>query len=121
MKAGSVTLIATLLLLAQQAAAQNPVVWSGGITVDERAQAPATGTKLVFFDDTGDFLANVHVIIKDTQGTVVVDTVSPGPWLIVDLPAGSYNARAEVGEKAQGVAIVIGTEGKPEYGFRFPN
>jgi len=120
MKAGSVTLIAALLL-AQQAAAQNPVVWSGGITVDERAQAPASGTKLVFFDDTGDFLANVHVVIKDAQGKVVVDTVCPGPWLIVDLPAGTYNARAEVGGRAQGVAIVFGAEGKAEYGFRFRN
>ncbi len=120
MKAGSLMLMA-VLVLAQQAAAQNPVVWSGGITVDERAQAPTTGTKLVFFDETGDFLANVHVVIKDTQGKVVLDTVSPGPWLIVDLPEGSYNARAEVGGRAQGVAIVFGAEGKKEYGFRFPN
>lgn len=120
MKASGLMLIA-VLMLAQQAAAQNPVVWSGGITVDERAQAPDTGTKLVFFDDTGDFLANVHVIIKDAQSKVVLDTVCPGPWLIVDLPEGSYNVRAEVGDKAQGVDIVFGADGKKEYGFRFPN
>ena len=120
MKASSLMVIA-VLMLAQQAAAQNPVIWSGGITVDERAQAPTNGTKLVFFAEDGDFLANVHVIIKDAQGKVVIDTVCPGPWLIVDLPEGTYQARAEVGEKAQGVAIVSGADGKKEYGFRFPN
>jgi hypothetical protein len=101
-------LLLMVLVLAQTVNAQNAVVWSGGIGVDERAAAPATGTKLVFTAKQGNFLANVHVTIKDAHGKVVVDTVSPGPWLILDLPAGSYHVRAEVDGKVQGMKMTVG-------------
>lgn len=106
-------------LVGGTALAQGPVVWSGGIGLDERAAAPATGTRLVFFDETGDFLANVHVIVKDNNGKIVVDTISVGPWLILNLEAGTYRVRAEVAGKAQGARIEVGGTRKA-WGFRFP-
>jgi hypothetical protein len=108
---------ASLFSLGTQA--QDYIVWNGGITSEERATAPTTGTKLVFFIESGSFLSDVKVRVKDMQGKVLVDTLSEGPWLILNLPAGQYSVRAEVDGSAQGGVITIEEGVSREFGYMF--
>jgi hypothetical protein len=96
------------------------VLYSGGISLEERAAAPDAGTKLEFFTAGGAYLSDVHVVVEDDEGTELVDTVTEGPWLILDLPEGSYNVRASFeGEGLQSGKIQVdGTAQK--YGYMLP-
>jgi len=112
--------IATLLALSAPAFAQDDVVvWSGGIGTEERDSAPKEGTKLVFFVESGNFLANVQVVVKDSGGHEVVNAVSKGPWMILNLPPGRYHVRASVGEQAQDGVIDVTDGGKKEFAYMF--
>jgi hypothetical protein len=108
------------MLLCSVSAAQGVVVWSGGVGTDERESAPTTGTKLVFFVESGSFLSGVQVLIKNANGAEVVNTVSTGPWLILNLPSGRYQVTATRSEgNAQGGYIdVDGSNQEFAYMFR---
>jgi len=77
---------------------------TGGIGMDE-AQAierkapdyPLTLEFLVKARPRAEFTSNVKVRIEDQHGAVVLDTVSNGPFLLVDLPAGKYKVTADCG------------------------
>lgn len=114
-------LFAMACLLPLLSQAQEHVAWNGGITSEERQSAPTTGTKLVFFVEAGNFLSDVNVLVKDMDGKVLVDMVSKGPWLILDLPAGQYRVRAEVDGDAQGGMITVEEGISREFGYMFKN
>jgi hypothetical protein len=111
-------LTAVLALTAPALAQENAVVWTGGIGVEERDSAPKDGTKLVFFVDSGNFLSNVQVVVKDAGGKEVVNAKSTGPWMILKLEPGTYRVRATVGEQAQGGRIEV-TGGNQEFAYMF--
>lgn len=111
--------VITLLALALPAYAQNDiVVWSGGIGSEEREAAPASGTKLVFFVETGNFLANVQVVVKDASGKELVNETSKGPWMILNLAPGRYSVRATLGAQAQGGTIEVSGDSQ-EFAYMF--
>lgn len=102
-------LVATLSLGTSLALAEgeNYVTWNGGVGIDNRAVAPTTGTKLIFLTDQGQFLADVHVTVKDSEDNTIVDTVSEGPWLIMNLPHGSYEVNAEFEGRSQSGTLTV--------------
>jgi hypothetical protein len=67
---------------------------AGGVGLEEseamRQHAPAFSLQLVTAARSGAYLAETHVRIVGQGGGVVLDTVLPGPWLLVDLPTGRY-------------------------------
>ncbi len=71
---------------------------SGGVSLNARdnmrAQVPPHNVKMVFALNTGNYVSDVRVQVKDRSGKVVLDDVSNGPWLYAQLPAGSYSASA---------------------------
>jgi hypothetical protein len=74
---------------------------TGGVTKDEaesfRAAMSRYALGLEFAKANGprgDFLANVDVSITDARGQPVLQTISDGPFLLADLPAGQYTVRA---------------------------
>jgi hypothetical protein len=71
---------------------------SGGVGSDERAaleeRGKAFAVKLVFAEQRGPFVANVHVAIDDGKGTEIVSLASVGPWFYIHLPPGRYNVKA---------------------------
>jgi hypothetical protein len=71
---------------------------SGGIGLDERDALRATAKDynlmLNFAAKEGNYLSDVEVVITDTTGNTVLETVSEGPWLFVRLPTGRYTVRA---------------------------
>lgn len=111
--------VAVLMLLGSVVSAQDVVLFNGGVGAEERATAPATGTRLVFFVETGNFLSGVQVVVKNDSGTEVVNTVTKGPWLILNLPNGRYRVSATLGENnAQGGYIDVDGSNK-EFAYMF--
>ena len=80
--------------------------------------------KLVFAADNGGFLSQVGTRIADSQGRTVFEVQECGPWLLLDLPAGSYEAAATARD-GQGrpyerrFAVTAGAGGQSETIVRF--
>lgn len=101
---------------------QDYIVWSGGVSEQEREDAPEGTTKFVFSEEGGAFLSDVEVEVRDRSGQEVVSTTSRGPWLILDLPEGEYilEAARDTGER-QGVQFEVGDgESNEEIALAFP-
>lgn len=104
----------------QRIAPDDPVVFNGGITIEERASAPEEGTKLEFFAQGGPYVSDVHVRVADSAGNELVNTVTDGPWLILDLPDGEYNVFASLDDgSAQSGKIQVDSRAEA-YGYMFP-
>lgn len=114
----SVALLLLSALGSLATAQQDYVIFSGGVGQEERDSAPAQGTRLIFMGDAGHFVANVRVTVTDSSGKRLVDTTCPGPWLILDLPPGSYDLRAELAGKRTGGRLTVGT-GPQKVAYRF--
>ena len=116
----SKVILLSLLLVPGISTAQDYILWNGGIGLDEREQAPSNGTRLVFFADSGSFLAGIKVQLKNMTGTELVNTTTNGPWLILDLPAGQYQVRAVLNDdNAQGGLINVDGSSQ-EFAYMFP-
>lgn len=73
--------------------------------------------KLVFAVRNGDYLTDVAVQVTEKgSGEVVYDGgCKYGPWLMLDLPAGSYEVTAEAGSKqVKTVTLDVGDSGQTE-------
>jgi hypothetical protein len=72
--------------------------FSAGVGQEERAaQYPPYPLKLIFVAGPKAYVTQVAVTIKDTQGKInllVPGEQVTGPWLFVDLPAGTYDITA---------------------------
>lgn len=111
--------MAISLLLCGNMLAQEIIIFNGGITIAERQSAPEDGTKLSFFVQAGNYLSNVKVIVQTTSGEELVNTVTNGPWLILDLPSGTYQVIASISNgETQSLPITI-TDDNQEFGFMF--
>jgi len=120
------TLTRTLILLLSlpvlpALAAQSPIIWTGGITLEEREAAPAGGTRLEFFVTGGHYLSSIQVVVTDDSGREIVNTTTTGPWLILDLAPGTYQVQAvrRNGDTQGGMISVSGDGGN--YAFMFPD
>lgn len=76
----------------------SPEVIVGGVGAASqqmmRQVAPQYGLGMTFATRSGNYLADVGVVIRDQQGRQVVSTVSEGPMMLVDLPGGRYAVEA---------------------------
>jgi hypothetical protein len=71
---------------------------TGGVTRDEadsfRAAMPRYALGLEFARTNAEFLSNVDVEVTDARGRSVLRTISDGPFLLANLPAGQYTVHA---------------------------
>jgi hypothetical protein len=100
-------------------------VLSGGVGENARQElgqkAHGYELKLVFASTpSGSYLAGVPVTIRNQAGTTVVDEVSQGPWMFVDLPSGSYTVKAAVGNSVQTKNVVVRQDSNRTIHFRWP-
>jgi len=90
--------------------------FSAGIGLDERgAEYPPFSLKLVFTAGGKPFLTGVTVTIQGPKGTeqvVIPGERVTGPWLFVDLPAGTYNITAVQADQTQALKSVKVERGK---------
>jgi len=98
--------------------------FSAGIGVEERAaQYPPYRLKLIFVAGPKAYLARVAVTIKDTKDKVNLSVPGEqvaGPWLFVNLPAGTYDITASRGDQA-GInqRVEVGASGSKTVYFRW--
>lgn len=79
---------------------------SGGVGRDEIAELVAEcGTYTLWLvaaaNRTGAHLADAHVRITRPSGAIVFDNAIPGPWLLADLPPGTYAIEARYGNEVR--------------------
>lgn len=94
---------------------------SGGFGQEERDQLQAMqgqfNLRLVFALDAGNYLAGVDVRIKDQQGRTLVETRSDGPFLMANLPAGTYTVAADYKGDEKERSVNVGSQGMIEATF----
>ncbi|MEM7496962.1 MAG: hypothetical protein AAF371_03090 [Pseudomonadota bacterium] len=114
------TLAALALLLPFTAESQEPNYLCSGIGL-EREEEEANfrhSLKLVFAQTDGHYIADVAATVATGGGTVLSETC-PSPWLLVDLPAGSYTVTASYGGETKSATLQVGTSRVREYTFAF--
>jgi len=94
---------------------------SGGIGEEEREMlrrlAHNYNVQLIFAAKEGHYLSEVHVIIMDARGRTVLDTVSEGPWLYTQLPAGTYTILVQVNGQTQRRVVQVGQQKQIQLAF----
>jgi hypothetical protein len=89
---------------------------TGGVGIGERHQmekmAHAYNLKLVFAVMNGNYLADVSVAIAEPGGEVLVNTEANGPWLLADLPEGTYEVAARCRHEKKVRVVEVGRQSK---------
>ena len=97
----------------------------GGIGIDERNYLKSIGKnydlKLEFAVKTGQYISDVSVMIKDSNGKTVLEATSDGPWLYAKLPAGKYQIKATILDKTRQQTVTIGKGGRKVAYFYWPD
>lgn len=86
---------------------------NGGIGMEERAameEVTGFNLKLVFAADNGKYISDVAVTIKDADGNQLLSHNDAGPWLMADLPKGSYRVEAVADGESIRKQVRIGGE-----------
>ncbi|MCH7477915.1 MAG: hypothetical protein IIA14_07420 [SAR324 cluster bacterium] len=111
---GMVGLVAMLMLagLPAPAPAQQYRTLAAGAGENDRGAHKDFSLRLVFALQSGPYVGGVSVTIRDESGRTVVDTLSPGPWLFVALPPGTYRVKAsrEEGGAASAEVTISGAK-----------
>ena len=78
--------------------------------------------KLQFAAANGDFLGDPAVTVTDGSGKQVFQAQCNGPWVLIELPAGSYQVHAtgQKGQYAKDFAISVKTGGQTSKTIRLP-
>jgi hypothetical protein len=90
---------------------------SGGIGADERAlmgkEAKDYNLKLAFAERSGQYLAEVKLVVAGEDGKEIINTTTNGPWFYIKLPPGTYNVRAAVGNITKKIDSLSLSKEKP--------
>ncbi|MEQ8955289.1 MAG: hypothetical protein RL120_14255 [Gammaproteobacteria bacterium] len=121
MKIYAYLLLQSVLITAPAFGAASPIIFNGGITMEERAGAPTEGIRLVFFVAAGNFLSDIDVSVSNEAGRELVNVTTEGPWLILDLDPGNYRVVATRGNGQVQSLIIRVDESSQEFGFSFPD
>ncbi len=83
--------------------------YSAGVSIEERQSLPQRyPLKIVFATDGGHLLCGADVTISSGGSTVFQGAAANGPWLIVDLPPGTYDiAAVQDGKKRQALGVSL--------------
>lgn len=121
--AAGVLLLSSLVFAAQQGA-DGVAYIAGGVGESGRAEIDAVqdqySLKLVFAYTNGEFLAEVDVVIVDAAGKTLVATDADGPWLLVDLPAGTYKIEATVNGETKTKRVTVPASGLTTVNMQWP-
>lgn len=127
--AALVTMSAPLPALAQGAG--DPILEANGIKyacagVGKASRSdprwPAFPVRLEFAAANGDFLGDPSVTVSDSSGKPVFQTQCNGPWVLIELPAGSYKVHAtgQKGQYAKDFEIAVKAGGQTKKTIRLP-
>jgi hypothetical protein len=104
-----------LLAFAVAAPAADVPHVSGGVDADARAELLAKekeyNLKIIAAEKSGDYLADVKVVIERANKERVLDTTMEGPILLAKLPPGTYTIRATSGRETLTQTVTIPAQG----------
>ena len=115
---------AVLFTLTGPARAADVPFISGGAGADERADLQAKekdyNLKVIAAATSGDYLADVWVVVESAAKKNLLETKMEGPILLVKLPPGTYTIKATYGPSTQTQTVNIPAQGLREAAFRWP-
>jgi hypothetical protein len=118
-----VTTVVLITLTGVARAADVPFV-TGGTGADERADLQAKekdyNLKIVAAATSGDYVADVWVVIESAAKKSVLETKMDGPILLAKLAPGTYTIKATYGPSTQTRTVSVPAQGLREAGFRWP-
>jgi hypothetical protein len=123
--AGSISVAAAQSALEPQRT-PGGVTWvSGGIGFDEslalRKMEGDYNLRLLFaVQGTGEYLADIVVIIQNQQGQAVLEATSQGPRLLAQVPPGGYTITATSGGSTVTRRLTVPRDRTVENSFYFP-
>lgn len=114
-------LLPTMAAGMQEATQQDTHFMSGGIGDEEleiiKQRSNAFSLILLFAQKPEQgrsaYIADVAVTIRNSKQQTVLQTTSDGPYLMIDLPAGSYTIEATYGNLMKHQTLTL-TSGKPQ-------
>jgi hypothetical protein len=78
---------------------------TGGVGTEERDEmmqlANQYNLALSFAARSGQYLSDVNVMITDSKGREIVNTISAGPLFYAELPRGRYNVKVSYGTRTE--------------------
>ena len=94
---------------------------SGGFGLEERAELKAIGktdnVEISFALQNKDYIGGAEVLIKDKNGTEVLEAVSDGPLLFAKLPEGIYIVKATATGKTLEQTVHVPSKGQARLYF----
>jgi len=90
---------------------------TGGVGEEEMEQINASrgefNLQLLMAEKSGTYVTGVQVTITDSKGATSLDVDSAGPYLLVKLPAGTYQIKAVYDDRSQNKRVEL-REGKAQ-------
>ena len=97
---------------------------SGGVGADSREELLAKESeynlKVIVAATSGDYLANVQIVIDSARNERVLDATMDGPILLAKLAPGTYMIRATSDAQPQTRSVTIPAQGLRQVDFRWP-
>lgn len=96
---------------------------SGGVGADSREELLAKeneyNLKIVAAATSGDYLADVQIVIAGARNGQVLDATMEGPILLAKLSPGTYTVKATSDAQTQTKTVTIPTQGQRQVDFRW--
>jgi len=107
----------------REARADNVPYVSGGVGTDSRdellAKEAEYNLKIVVAATSGDYLADVQIVIAGARNGAVLDATMEGPILLAKLSPGTYTVKATSDAQTQTKTVTIPTQGQRQIDFRW--
>ena len=117
------TMAVVLLTFCMEVRAADVPYISGGAGADAREELLAKekeyNLKIIAAEKSGDYLANVKVVIESARKERVLDTTMDGPILLATLAPGTYTIRATADAKTLTQTVTIAAQGLRQADFRW--
>lgn len=120
---GVVLMAGSLVGAIREARADNVPYVSGGVGTDSREDLQSKeaeyNLKIVAAATSGDYLADVQIVIAGSRNGPVLDATMEGPILLAKLSPGTYTVKATSDAQTQTKTVTIPTQGQRQIDFRW--
>ena len=97
---------------------------SGGVGKDSREELRAKESeynlKIIVAATSGDYLADVKIVIDSARNERMLDATMEGPILLAKLSPGTYTVKATSDAQTQTKTVTIAPQGLRQLDFRWP-
>jgi len=119
----TVTLVACSVGAIREARAENVPFVSGGVGADDREELLAKeneyNLKIVAAATSGDYLADVQIVVAGAKNGPILDATMEGPILLAKVSPGTYTVKATSDAQTQTKTVTIPTQGQRQVDFRW--